>query len=69
MISGYWSQWYDEDTPRNGVGDTETIEAIKQVNFILLYTRQYTGIVYTFAAPEFTPVFLSSVRVTRSLVL
>lgn len=44
MISGYWSQWYDQDTPRNGVGDTETIEAIEQVNFILLYTRQYTRI-------------------------
>lgn len=44
MISGYWSQWYDKDTPRNGVGDTETIEAIEQVNFILLYTRQYTRI-------------------------
>ena len=29
-LDRYWSQWYDEDTPRNGVGDTETIEAIKQ---------------------------------------
>lgn len=29
MFVGYWTQWYDRDTPRLGIGDVETIAAIE----------------------------------------
>ncbi|CAC5411962.1 unnamed protein product [Mytilus coruscus] len=27
---GYWTQWYDVDTPRVGIGDVETVSAIER---------------------------------------
>lgn len=28
-VTGYWTQWFDVDTPRVGVGDVETVSAIE----------------------------------------